>query len=214
MVAAKRDNVAFIVCMAGTGVNGLEIIMEQTKLISLANGESKDKVEKDVADGKIAADLILNGASDDVIKDAIRKIKVKEYDNLDSVSKGEIVDKDKWVEDNVNVILSAFNTPWMKYFLRFEPVTVLEKTGCPALLLFGGLDLQVAVGQNEGPMREALTKAGNKDFEIKTFENANHLFQEAVTGSPTEYTKLKKEFVGGFLEYVLGWINKRVTVVE
>jgi dienelactone hydrolase len=93
-------------------------------------------------------------------------------------------------------------------------VTVLEKTKCPALMLFGGLDLQVPVKQNEGPMREALTKAGNKDFEIKTFEKANHLFQEAVTGSPNEYGKLKKEFVGGFLEYILNWITKRVTVVR
>jgi pimeloyl-ACP methyl ester carboxylesterase len=180
----------------------------------IANGEDKVKVEKDVADSRRVLSLFLNGASNEEIKGAIRKTKVEEYEKMDSVGKSVIDDKDKWVEDDVKNIFAAFNTTWMKFFLKFDPVTALEKTRCPALMLFGGLDLQVPVKQNEGPMREALTKAGNKDFEIKTFEKANHLFQEAVTGSPMEYGKLKKEFVGGFLEYTLNWILKRVSVVK
>ena len=69
--------------------------------------------------------------------------------------------------------------------------------------MFGGLDLQVSVLQNEGPVRQALTEAGNKDFEIKVFPKANHLFQEAKTGSTTEYDVLNKEFIEGFLDYIL-----------
>lgn len=214
MVAAKRNDVAFIVCVAGTGVNGMEIILEQTKLIMLANGEDAAKVEKDVADGRIVMGMIVNGAGNEEVKGVIRKMKIGEYEKMDSVEKSAIEDRDKWVEDDVKNIFAAFNSTWMKFFLKFEPVTVLEKTRCPALMLFGGLDLQVPVGQNEGPVRAALMKAGNKDFEIKTFEKANHLFQEAGNGSPNEYAKLKKEFVGGFLEYVMGWIGKRVTVVR
>jgi fermentation-respiration switch protein FrsA (DUF1100 family) len=158
--------------------------------------------------------MIVNGAGDDEVKGVIRKMKVGEYEKMDSVGKSLIDDKDKWVEDDVKNIFAAFNSTWMKFFLKFEPVTVLEKTRCPALMLFGVLDLQVPVGQNEGPMRAALMKAGNKDFEIKTFEKANHLFQDAGNGSPNEYMTLKKEFVSGFLDYVLGWIGKRVTVVR
>jgi hypothetical protein len=214
MVAALRVDVDFFVSVAGTGVNGMEIILEQTKLIMLANGEDAAKVERDVADGRIVMGMIVNGAGDDEIKGVIRKMKIGEYEKMDSVEKSLIEDKDKWVEDDVKNVFAAFSSTWMKFFLKFDPVTVLEKTRCPALMLFGGLDLQVPVGQNEGPVREALTKAGNKDFEIKTFEKANHLFQDAGNGSPNEYTKLKKEFVGGFLEYVLGWIGKRVTVVR
>jgi len=214
MVAAKSDDVAFIVCMAGPSVNGAEIIMEQTKLIMLANGVDKEKVEKDEADSKAVLNLFLNGSSDDEIKDAIRKVKLDEYDKLSLEQKVKITDKNKWIEDDVKANFLTFNSPWMRYFLKFEPATALEKTVCPSLMLFGSLDLQVPVKQNEGPMREALTKAGNKDFEIKTFEKANHLFQEAITGSPSEYSTLKKSFVDGFLEYILTWIGKRVTVVK
>ena len=214
MVAAKSDDVAFIVCMAGPSVNGAEIIMEQTKLIMLANGEDKEKVEKDEADSRVVLNLFLNGASDDEIKDAIRKVKLDEYNKLSLEQKVKITDKDKWIEDDVKVNFLTFSSPWMRYFLKFDPSTALGKTVCPALMLFGGLDLQVSVKQSEGPTREALTKAGNKDFEIKVFDKANHLFQEATTGSPSEYSQLKKGFVDGFLEYISNWINKRVTVVK
>jgi pimeloyl-ACP methyl ester carboxylesterase len=214
IVASKRSDVAFIVCIAGPSVNGAEIILEQTKLIMLANGDDKDKVEKDISDSRTVMNLFLKGATDEEIKNAIRKIKIEEYEKLSIDKKVKIADKNKWVEDDVNGTMGVFGSRWMRFFLKYEPATALEKTVCPALMYFGGLDLQVPVTQNEVPMRDALTKAGNKNFEIKVFEKANHLFQEAGTGSPNEYAKLKKEFVDGFLEYTGNWILKRVTVVK
>ncbi|MEI7484107.1 MAG: alpha/beta fold hydrolase [Ignavibacteriota bacterium] len=214
MVAAKNNDVAFIVCVAGPSVTGAEIIAEQTKLILLANGGDKEKVERGVADSKFVLNMFVKGASDNEIKDAIRKVKNEEYDKLSEDEKGKITDRNKWVEDDITTNFNAFNSPWMRYFLKFDPVTVLEKTKCPALMYFGGLDLQVPVSQNEGPTRVALIKAGNKDFEIKVFDKANHLFQEAGNGSPMEYGKLKKSFVDGFLEFTSNWILKRVTVVK
>ena len=38
---------------------------------------------------------------------------------------------------------------------------------------------------------------------------ANHLYQRAGTGSPSEYATLPKEFVPGFLETISGWIKVR-----
>jgi len=53
-----------------------------------------------------------------------------------------------------------------------------------------------------------------KLFEIKIFEDANHLFQSAGNGSPSEYGKLKKEFTPGFLEYIKTWILRYVSPVR
>lgn len=214
MVAAKTDDVAFVVALGGPGVNGAEIILEQTRLIMLAGGEDKEKVEKDVADSKSVIDLFLKGAGDDEIKGAIRKFVVVEFDKMDAEAKAKIADKDKWADEEVDKMFGSFGSPWMRYFLKYEPVPALEKTKCPALMLFGELDLQVPPKQSEGPMRDAFVRGGNKDFEIKVIPKANHLFQEATTGNPMEYGTLKKEFVSGFLEYMVSWIVKRVTVVK
>ncbi|MEE8585025.1 MAG: alpha/beta hydrolase, partial [Acidobacteriota bacterium] len=63
---------------------------------------------------------------------------------------------------------------------------------------------------NIPPLKEALQSAGNSDFTVKTLPGANHLFQKAVTGSPSEYAQLKKEFINGFLEELSNWILPRV----
>jgi len=43
---------------------------------------------------------------------------------------------------------------------------------------------------------------------------ANHLFQKAATGSPSEYAKLPGEFVPGFLDSMTGWILRHVDAVK
>jgi dipeptidyl aminopeptidase/acylaminoacyl peptidase len=81
-------------------------------------------------------------------------------------------------------------------------------------MIFGELDLQVPTDLNKGAMVEALKRGGNKDYTLKIFPSANHLFQNAQTGSPTEYGNLDKKFVPGFLEFMSNWILKYVDVVN
>jgi hypothetical protein len=63
-------------------------------------------------------------------------------------------------------------------------------------------------------MQEALANAGNPDVTITIYPKANHLFQEAKTGSVNEYAALKKEFVPGLLDDMTAWILERVTTAE
>ena len=214
LTASKRTDVAYIVSIAGTGVNGAEIILEQTKLISLANGEDSARVNKDYDETKVALYMIVNGASGEELKSLIKKSAEEQFDNLGETEKSKITDKSEWVNEKTNNAYKTLTSTWMKYFLKHDPAETWKKITCPVLALFGGLDLQVSVLQNEEPVRLALTEAGNKDFEIKVFPKANHLFQEAKTGSTSEYSVLKKEFIDGFLDYILDWISKRVTVIN
>ena len=210
LTASKRTDVAYIVSIAGTGVNGAEIILEQTKLISLANGEDSARVNKDYDETKVALYMIVNGASGEELKSLIKKSAEEQFDNLGETEKSKITDKSEWVNEKTDNAYKTLTSTWMKYFLKHDPAETWKKITCPVLALFGGLDLQVSVLQNEEPVRLALTEAGNKDFEIKVFPKANHLFQEAKTGSTSEYSVLKKEFIDGFLDYILDWISKRV----
>ncbi len=112
-----------------------------------------------------------------------------------------------YVKKTVDETIRQFSSKWLKYFLSYDPAKALEKVTIPVLMLFGGKDLQVPVSQNRPPMEEALLKAGNQEYHVKVFPDANHLFQEAGTGSPNEYPQLPKAFVPGFLEEILEWIR-------
>jgi len=122
--------------------------------------------------------------------------------------------KGKYAAETAEQTIAAFSSLWMKYFLMYDPVPALTKVKCPVLAIFGEKDLQVAPSQNKKPIEDALKKGANKDYKIVIIPKANHLFQEAVTGSPSEYATLKKEFIPGFLETVSEWILLRVTVVK
>lgn len=50
----------------------------------------------------------------------------------------------------------------------------------------------------------------NNDVTIIEIEGLNHLFQEAVTGMPTEYATIEQTFSPKALNIITDWILKRV----
>jgi hypothetical protein len=58
-------------------------------------------------------------------------------------------------------------------------------------------------------MEEVFAKSGLKDYRLVVMPGANHLYQEANTGSVSEYTTLEKAFIPGFLDLLTAWISER-----
>ncbi|MDD5361733.1 MAG: alpha/beta fold hydrolase [Ignavibacteria bacterium] len=211
LVASRDENIAFIICMGGTGVTGEEIILEQSRLIMKASYVPPETINKDLNTLRTMLDNVKSDKNMDEIKKTMKEERLKEYEKLSENQKSQIKNKDEWADSFVQGYVKAFSSTWMKYFIKYDPKPALEKVKCPALLLFGELDLQVPPDQNLKPMTEALKRGGNKDFESKVFIKANHLFQESTTGSPSEYGTLPKEFVSGFLDYITNWLSRRVS---
>jgi pimeloyl-ACP methyl ester carboxylesterase len=211
IVAAMRNDLAFIVLMAGTAVTGKEVIIEQTKKIKQTSGDSNEETNAvlEILNGAIKCNEKDSGWEELEIK--VKNTIEKSYDELSDEEKSKIEDKEEFINSNAKGFVHSFKNPWMKYFLSYNPQTALEKVNSPVLALFGELDLQVLESQNLEPMKNALSRTGKIDFTIKTFEKANHLFQEAETGNPAEYGNLKKEFIPGFLEYITNWMLKYVS---
>ena len=77
------------------------------------------------------------------------------------------------------------------------------------LALFGGLDMQVPAEGNLEAMREALSAAGNPDFQVDQLAGLNHFFQSAETGAPDEYGRLEETISPRVLEQIADWILER-----
>ena len=214
LAASKSADIAFIILMAGTGVNGADIIKEQSSLIMKAEKSSDEEIENYNKMLNAVMEALKNNTSLDVVKEQIRKDIIENFDEIPEKERKGITDKEKYAAETAEQTIAAFSSLWMKYFLMYDPVPALTKVKCPVLAIFGEKDLQVAPSQNKKPIEDALKKGANKDYKIVIIPKANHLFQEAVTGSPSEYATLKKEFIPGFLETVSEWILLRVTVVK
>jgi fermentation-respiration switch protein FrsA (DUF1100 family) len=193
MVAARNRDVAFLVMMAGDGVPGDQIIVEQVRLLSEVAGASKEKTAEAAAQERELLDVV-----------------VKEQDP--AVREKELHTKllaDGMQEEQIGASIKALTSPWFRYTLTYDPATALRKVSCPVLALNGSLDLQVPPAQNLPAIRKALEEGGNKHFEAVELPGLNHLFQPAKTGSPTEYAQIEETISPVALDKIASWILKQ-----
>lgn len=189
MVAAADSNVAFIVMMAGSGVPGIDIIVEQTLLIAEASGQSHEEAEKNAAEERKILTLVEQEKDDAVLTKKLREVL-----------------GDKIPEATLNNQLKALSSPWYREFIQYDPATALRKVKCPVLALIGEKDLQVPPSQNLPAIRRALEAGGNKNFEVDELPGLNHLFQPAKTGAPSEYGEIELTMSPVALEKIASWI--------
>ncbi|HTZ46253.1 MAG TPA: alpha/beta hydrolase [Verrucomicrobiae bacterium] len=189
MVAARNPDVSLIVMMAGSGVPGDQILLEQTKLIAEADGESKENAEKDAAKEKeVLALVVREKDSPELEKDLTAKL------------------SEDVKEPQLGAEVKTLTSPWFRYFLAYDPAPALRQVKCPVLALGGEKDLQVPVQQNLPAIRKALEDGGNAHFDVVELPGLNHLFQTAKTGSPLEYGAIEETISPVALEKISTWI--------
>jgi hypothetical protein len=193
MVAVEDHDVAFIVMMAGSGVPGDQIIPEQLRLISEADGVSKEKADKNAEDERAMISLV-ETEKDPATLERLLGVKLAAV----GVPDAQIAAQTK-----------AVTSPWFRYFLTYDPAVALRKLTIPVLAINGSLDLQVPPALNLPAIRKALEDAGNKHFEVDELPGLNHLFQTAKTGAPSEYGQIEETISPVALEKMASWILMR-----
>lgn len=206
MVAAKSKDVRFIVLLAGPGLRGDKLLLLQQELIAKASGMPAVQIQKTKAVNDKAFQMVLRSASSEKLKTDLANYfrQALKDSSIAQIPAG--MTEDQYVNLQVNQITS----PWMQYFIKYDPATTLQKVTCPVLAVNGEKDVQVAPKQNLSAIRAALKKAGNKNVTVKEFPNLNHLFQESKTGLPGEYATIEETFSAIALETITKWIQQHV----
>jgi len=196
IVASADKNISFIVLLAGPGVTGDKIIIQQSKDLAGDSFPEADK-EKMV---KVPADCfkILSQYPGESARAELEKYL---KDNKDSVFAYQKVPAEHQ-QNYINGMIKQFMDPWFRYFLSLDPVTYLSKVHCPVLALNGTKDRQVKADINLPAINKALQKAGNKNFHTTSVEGVNHMFQECKTGMSSEYATIEQTFSPKALELI------------
>jgi len=77
------------------------------------------------------------------------------------------------------------------------------------LAINGGKDVQVNARANLAGIRESLAEGRNRDVTIVQFPNLNHLFQNAETGSISEYGRIEETIAPVALQTIGDWVRKK-----
>ncbi len=207
MVAAKSDDIAFIVLMAGTGLTGEEILYLQAALIMKTQGVDDVKIAENRA--KQMKMFAVMKQEPDSLK-AAQKLRDILKKSLAEISNDE-KEKMSGADAQIDVQIKQVMNPWFRFFLTYDPKSALKKVKCPLLAINGEKDLQVPPKENLAAIEEALKEGGNTNYTIKELPNLNHLFQTAETGSPSEYGKIEETISPTALKVMGDWILEQTT---
>jgi len=208
MVAVQSPDVAFIVMMAGTGLTGEEILYLQGALISRAMGISEEDITKNRQFNEKIFSVIKEEKDKKNAEERLRQMFMEDWEKVSDEEKEKIGDPEVYLNAQFQSLLS----PWLKFFLTYDPKPTLSKVKCPVLAINGEKDLQVPPKENLSAIEEALVAGGNKNFTVKELPGLNHLFQTAQTGVPSEYAKIEETISPVAFKIVGDWILEQTKI--
>jgi pimeloyl-ACP methyl ester carboxylesterase len=207
LAASRSADVRFVVMMAGPGVPGIDILVEQGLLIGRAGGSPDEALVINARIQRGMADIAAHEPDPSVAADRMRAFMKAELAQLPPEVREAAADQ---VSDQaVDRAVAQMNSPWFRYFLSYDPRPALEHVSVPVLAIVGSKDLQVPPSQSMPEIEAALAHGGNPDVTLRVLPGLNHLFQTAGTGSPAEYQQIEETMSPVALEEIASWINDR-----
>lgn len=202
MVATEYPGIAFVVLMAGPGVNGEEIIYRQSALIAKVQGEADSSIaQQDSLQRRVFAIIKRN------LDSAATAIELNRLaDEADSLTRALGQQTDSTLKLAIAQQMKSVQSPWFRFFLTYDPRPALLKLTCPVLAVYGGKDLQVDPAQNMPVLEDAFKTSKHADWLVKELPGLNHLFQTARTGGVNEYAQIEETMSPAALELIGNWV--------
>ena len=205
LVADQRDDVAFLVLMAGTGRPGLEVLKDQNRKIMEVEGADAQTIDDTLAQYELVMKMVLADASGAELHEPMRTLSRMQLQaaGLNMPVTDELVEQ---------AIIES-KSPWLHFFMSHDPGAVLERIDVPIFAMNGTLDVQV-ISTYELPVIERAVRRGGGTVLVQAYPGLNHLFQPATTGSVEEYDKIETTIDPQVLEDISTWINTQVNSNE
>lgn len=198
MVAARNSDVDFVVMLAGPAVNIWQLMARQNYDVLKSNGIPED-IAKQYAQLASKTYKILNDKKSSIDD---KKAKVRTIMN-----EMEKLAPSGYDEETLQANLDGLFTPWMSYFIDFNPQDYLCKVKVPVLALNGDKDVQVYSKDNLAGVEKAMKKAKNSNYQILELKGLNHLFQKCIFGSPNFYGRNEETFNEDAMKTIAEWIK-------
>jgi len=198
MLAAKDKKIAFLILLAGTGIPGDALLLNQNYEIGKQRGMTNEQLEQaKVSNQKIYA-ILKSNTDIEATKKQLKSHFESEYKTMAENERPSATE----LQEQVNSMVS----PWLQFFMKHNPQEDLKKVKCPVLVLNGEKDLQVTPSLNTQGIENALKAGGNKNIQVEILPGLNHLFQRCKTCTLEEYGQLEETFAPEVLHLMTRWI--------
>lgn len=202
MVANRTPDVAFVVLLAGTGIPGEQILLMQGELILRANGAPEETIKEQRQLQEQIFRILREEKNDEAARKRLHDLFTERVKALPEAQRKAMGDQEANIQQQINAIV----TPWMRFFLTYDPAPALYKLKVPVLALNGSKDLQVPAPEDLKAIGDALFTGETIDVTLRMLPGLNHLFQHATTGSLSEYAQIEETMSPLVLQIIGDWI--------
>lgn len=206
MLAANDKSLAFLVLLAGTGVPGDVLLVDQNYQVGKLSGITEAELQEAKVVNQSIYTIVKENSSLEQVK---TKLKAYFQTNIDAMPEAERPSQ-KEIEIALEKEVNGIATPWLRYFISYNPKENLQKVKCPVLVLNGEKDIQVTPTLNTQGIVKSLEEGGNKKVNVQIFPGLNHLFQHCTTCKLEEYSLLDETFAPEVLKTMTEWIKEKV----
>ncbi|MBI5646783.1 MAG: alpha/beta fold hydrolase [Ignavibacteriae bacterium] len=215
LLAAARDpGVPFLILLAGPIAPVRENVLAQTELIHRANGLPETQIAREVSLLRRIFETLAAGLPFEVVRPDFRVKAAADIAEMPAAMRRALTDVDAHADLLFTQQKSMMDTPWFRSLAAFDPSRLLPLVSCPLLALFGDRDLQVPAVLNAPLLTHAAALCADSRTSVRTLPSANHLFQRARSGAPSEYRTLKSEFVDGLSGELVRWLDQFITPAD
>ena len=172
LATAQCDNVAFLICVSTPGVDTDRQMAYAISRALEARGFGPLEIEDVLRRRERCLELLTSVALNQVGVDELQEFvqNAMESDHHEFVVPRGWIDKGDIGTSLGKIVEAERSRPGYVY----DPKPYLERVGVPLLAVFGENDDLVPVEESKAAIRQALVKAGNERFEMKTFPGADH----------------------------------------
>ena len=207
IVANRADGVDFVILLASPAVPGDELLRVQLPAILTASGASPEVFEREQGLQHLVLEAIATGDGWDGAEAGFRAWAGQLLESMSAQERDSIPDEEVFVDVVVADKMAEAQSPWFRSVVEHDPRPDIVSLDIPLLALFAELDPLVPLDLNAEALLDAIAVSAVPSHELATIAGANHLFQEAVTGSPDEYGDLALAFAPEFLQRLAEWLT-------
>lgn len=215
LVASWQRDVAFQILLAPPGLIGGEILKSQIDRISELQGVgTAERTAANALQAQLQEVALKYDPSDDTVLAEVRELLASHWEELKALSatgdgnEDETKIKERVIE-SVTQQFQQLRSPWMRYFLVYDPAPNWLLFDCPTLALWGENDVQVLPELNRARIAATIERNTNLDAELTILPELNHLLQTSVTGLPNEYESIRETIAPAAIESILLWLKAR-----
>lgn len=216
-IAGWESQTAFLILLAPAGQRGAVIRSQQVERILESQNLPEDVRETTLdVQRELQQIAIENETESPDLRDRVRSIVTNHWDLLRRLAVDES-NTDPTVEEsikdqmiaNLERQVKSLGSPWMRYYLQFDPRASWLLIRCPTLAVWGEKDTEVIPLKNQTALLECIERNQSINVEFDVLTDLNHLFQKAETGRADEYDQIEETLSSNLLHRIERWLTEQ-----